>query len=100
MFIICEKNKPLCLCLNIKVMTIITIQDTLKIKKKSKFQTDIVRKSLLYKGPHDWFNLHADVKAPTLKQAFRHTCQCLKFTSSLSSYSHEYVFLCKYDKTD
>ena len=33
------------------------------------------------KGPHDWLNLDADVKAATSKQAFRHQFQRLKFTS-------------------
>ena len=28
------------------------------------------RRSLLYKGPHDWFNLDVDVKAATSKKAF------------------------------
>ena len=36
---------------------------------------------LLYKGPHDWFNLDADVKAATSKQAFRKKSLRLKFTS-------------------
>ena len=57
---------PYMICLNIKLMIIITIQDT----TIQTFQTDRVRKSLLYKGPHDWFNLDAAVKAATSIQAF------------------------------
>ena len=68
---------PYLKCLNIKLMIIITIQDT-KIKK---IQTDIVRKSLLHKGSHDWLNLDADVKAATSIQAFGNKFQRLKFTS-------------------
>ena len=53
----------------------------IKVKKTPKFQKDIVRMSLLYKGPHDWFNLDVDVKAATSKKAFMEKSQQLKFTS-------------------
>ena len=38
-------------------------------------------KILLYKGPHNWFYLDADVKATTSKKAFMKKLQRLKFTS-------------------
>ena len=53
----------------------------IKDPKIPKFQKDIVRRSLLYKGPHNWFNLDADVKATTSKKAFMKKLQRLKFTS-------------------
>ena len=40
----------------------------IKDPQNPKFQTDVVRKSLLYNGMHDWFNLEADVKAATSKK--------------------------------
>ena len=42
----------------------------IKDPKIPKFLNDIVRRSLLYKGPHNWFNMDADVKATTSKKAF------------------------------
>ena len=53
----------------------------IKDPKIPKFQKDIVRRSLLYIGPHNWFNLDADVKATTSKKAFMKKLQRLKFTS-------------------
>ena len=53
----------------------------IKDPKIPKFQKDIVRRSLLYKGLHNWFNLDADVKATTSKKAFMKKLQRLKFTS-------------------
>ena len=69
----------------------------IKDPKIQKFKKDIVRRSLLYKGPHNWFNLDADVKATTSKKAFMTK---LYIVLSLSLCMHEYVFLCKCDNSD
>ena len=39
--------------------------------KPPKFKTELVRRSLLYRGPHEWMNLDAEIQTATAKEVFK-----------------------------